>query len=318
MAHLSDILLSAEVGTTLFIEILLFLLFFIAFIYTLVILKSWDKQSSSEYQYKLEKQSYLVVTIISLALVIKIILLPFFVYTLNELSTIIPGAMCASGVIEANDYGEVSLILKSVIIILILLWRSLNSEDQRAKNHPYFKKKMWFFIAIFVLLTLELFLEILYFSNISTLEPVLCCSSIYKEITNPLPFTLSIAKLLMLFYTLFISLLISLYFKKRYLILALSLFYTYISYYAIVYFFSTYIYQLPTHKCPFCLLQADYYYVGYFIYSSLFIATFYAINGAVFKFCERSYKKAIIYYVVFNIFVAFNFCVYLVRNGVFL
>jgi len=320
MALLSDILLSPEVGITLFIDSLLFIPLFIAFFYALVILKNWDKASFSEYQYKLEKQSYLVITLISLALIIKTILLPFFVYTLNELASIIPGAMCGAGVLESNIYGELTLILKSIIIILILLWLSLNRQDQRVKNYLYFKKKMWFFIIIFFLIVGELFLEILFFSNISTLSPVLCCSSIYQNNENlsAIPSHLSSVELITLFYALFIAIIISLYLKKRFFIFLFSLFYSYISYYAITYFFSTYIYELPTHKCSFCLLQSNYNYIGYYIFATLFIATFYAFNSAVFKFAQNSYKKAIIFYILFNLFVSYNFLLYVVKNGVVL
>jgi len=251
---------------------------------------------------------------------IKIILLPFFVYTLNELAYIIPGAMCGAGVIGANSYGEITLILKTIIIILILLWLSLNREDQKEKNNPYFKKKMWLFISIFVLISIELVLESLFFTHISTLSPVLCCSVIYTDEinTNPLPFNLSIIQVLVLFYTLFITIIISLYLKKRFILLPLSLFYAYISYFAITYFFSTYIYELPSHKCPFCMLQSDYNYIGYFIFSSLLMATFYALNASIFSFAQNSYKKAIIFYILFNIFVSFHFVMYVVRNGVML
>ena len=40
---------------------------------------------------------------------------------------------------------------------------------------------------------------------------------------------------------------------------------------SILSFISVYIYQLPTHHCPFCLLQQEYGYVGYPLYISLFV-----------------------------------------------
>ena len=320
MVLLSNILLSNEVSITFFIELLLFLLLVVAVLNAIFILKGWNKDSSNEQQYKLEKKSYLVLSIVSLALVAKVILLPFFIYTLNELSVIIPGAMCGAGVIQTNGYGEATLVSKSVIIILILLWISLNKEDNIAKNYPYFKKKMWFFIAIFILISIELILELLYFTNISTAEPVLCCSTIYKNESgvSSLPLNLSINQLLLLFYTLFISTIISLHFKKDHLILPLSLLYGYISYYAIVYFFTPYIYQLPTHKCPFCMFQSDYNYIGYFIFISLFMASFHAINSSIFSFSKDSYKKSILFYLLSNLFISIYFVIYLLKNGVFL
>jgi hypothetical protein len=41
---------------------------------------------------------------------------------------------------------------------------------------------------------------------------------------------------------------------------------------AIISFISLYIYELPTHHCPFCLLQREYHYFGYPLYVSLFCA----------------------------------------------
>ena len=42
---------------------------------------------------------------------------------------------------------------------------------------------------------------------------------------------------------------------------------------AIVAFVSPYVYELPTHHCPFCLLQREYGYVGYALYAALLGAT---------------------------------------------
>jgi hypothetical protein len=38
-------------------------------------------------------------------------------------------------------------------------------------------------------------------------------------------------------------------------------------------FISLYYYELPTHHCPFCILQKEYGYIGYPLYLSLFAAT---------------------------------------------
>ena len=38
---------------------------------------------------------------------------------------------------------------------------------------------------------------------------------------------------------------------------------------ALVSFVSPYIYELPTHHCPFCILQREYSYIGYLLYASL-------------------------------------------------
>ena len=39
---------------------------------------------------------------------------------------------------------------------------------------------------------------------------------------------------------------------------------------SVVSFFCLYFYELPTHHCPFCLLQKEYGFVGYVLYAALF------------------------------------------------
>jgi hypothetical protein len=254
------------------------------------------------------------------ALLIKITLFPFFPYTLNELSNIIPGAMCAAGVVGSNIYGEPLLILKIIVILLVLLWMVLNREDIHSEGNIYFKKKMFFFIGIFSILMIEMLIEVFFLTTLSSENPVLCCSAIYvdTEDINPLPFHLSILELLIVFYLLYISLMAAVYWKKRLFLSLLSLLFSYIAYYAIVYFFSTYVYELPSHQCPFCLLQSEYYYIGYAIFGSLFIASFYSIAIGLFRFMEVAFLKVVFWYSFFILLVSSPFILYIFTNGVLL
>ena len=46
-------------------------------------------------------------------------------------------------------------------------------------------------------------------------------------------------------------------------------------------FISLYIYEMPTHHCPFCFLQEEYSYIGYPLYLSLFAGSILGIGAAV-------------------------------------
>ena len=315
---MSSIFLSYNVTVTLFISILILIALTIAALHTIKILKKYKPNAVSQIQYELEKKSYLITTLIQLSLIVNIFLLVFFIYTLHNLSSLIPGAMCAAGVISANIYGNPLIILKICIILLSLLWLSLNHQDYYAKFHPYFKKKLYFFLLIYFLILLDTTLEINFFANLSTLEPVLCCSNIYTQTVSSLPFGFNTTLLVILFYTVFILILIALYFQKRAFIAVLSLLFLYLSYLSITYFFSTYIYELPTHKCPYCILDSHYYYIGYFIYGSLLIASYYALNAALFNFTKTNYQKAFVAYFIFIILVSAKFIYYLITNQTFL
>ena len=105
--------------------------------------------------------------------------MPYFTYSIDILSHIVPGAMCAAGVIGANEYGQALLTFKVVLLFFIGIWMILNTLDLKEKTYPYTKKKFYLFVLIFILVLIETVVDILYLTNISTKEPVLCCSVIF-------------------------------------------------------------------------------------------------------------------------------------------
>jgi len=67
------------------------------------------------------------------------------------------------------------------------------------------------------------------------------------------------------------------------------------SFVAVISFISLYFYELPTHHCPFCLLQQEYHYIGYFLYLSLFAAGIMGAGaGVIDRFKDRSSLKSVI------------------------
>ena len=322
---MNEILLSNEVIVYLLSETLLYLLLFIAFLVTLGLLKKWDFNAFTAEQFTLENRSYLVMTIIFFVILLKVVLLPYFVYTIDNLSDLIPGAMCGAGVIKANVYGNPLLVLKIIILFLSGLWLTVNSIDLGAKNYPYLKLKSWFFVFIFILLSTEFALDMLYFTHIETSNPVSCCSVIFGQTggANGLPFGLDIPKLMILFYLLFLLLVLAILADNALLTIIASILFASISYYAVVYVFGTYIYELPTHQCPFCMLQDHYYYIGYLVWGLLFLGTFFALDSAIiyyfFKINSKELKK--ISLILLGLFVLLSssyVAVYYIKNGVFL
>ncbi len=322
---MNEILLSNEVIVYLLSESLLYLLLFVAFVATVGVLREWNFERFTSKQFMLENRSYLVMTIIFFAMLLKVLLLPYFVYAIDRLSDLVPGAMCGAGVIKANAYGNPLLVLKIVILFLSGLWLSINNIDLKAKNYPYLKLKSWFFILIFLLLSGEFLLDILYFTHIETTNPVSCCSVIFGQIggANGLPLGLDIPKLLTLFYLLFALIVLAILSDLALVSIIAGILFIVIGYYAVVYFFGTYIYELPTHKCPFCMLQDHYYYVGYFVWGSLLLGTFYALDNAVmrllFKHPSRKLKRiSLLFLNLFVLLCSAYVGIYYLKNGVLL
>jgi len=321
----NEVLLSNEVIVYLLSETVLYLLLLVAFVSTVGLLKKWNFDLFTTEQFSLENRSYLVMTIIFFVMLLKVLLLPYFVYTIDTLSTLIPGAMCGAGVIKANAYGNPLLSLKIVILFLSALWLSLNSIDLKAKNYPYVKLKSWFYLLIFFLLSSEFVLDILYFTHIETTNPVSCCSVIFGQTggANGLPFGLDIPKLLILFYLLFALVVLTTVSEMAIISIVASILFGVIAYYAVVYFFGTYIYELPTHLCPFCMLQDHYYYVGYLIWGVLLLGVFLMIDASIMQrfFDQPSQKLKRISLLLLSLFVLLcsaYVAVYYLKNGVFL
>ncbi|HEC45280.1 MAG: hypothetical protein B6D54_05395 [Epsilonproteobacteria bacterium 4484_65] len=322
---MNEILLSNEVIVYLLSETVLYLLLFIAFLSTVGLLKRWNFDAFTTEQFALENRSYLVMTIIFFVMLLKVVLLPYFVYTIDNLSDLIPGAMCGAGVVKANEYGNPLLSLKIIILFLSGLWLSMNSIDLKEKNYPYLKLKSWFFILIFLLLSSEYILDILYFTHIETTNPVSCCSVIFGQTggANGLPFGLDIPKLLILFYLLFALVVLTTLSDLSAMSIIASLLFGVIAYYAVVYFFGTYIYELPTHQCPFCMLQDHYYYVGYLLWGLLLLGVFLTIDAAVmqgfFKQPAKSLKRiSLLLLSLFVLLCSAYVGVYYLKNGVLL
>jgi len=289
------------------------------------ILLRWDFESSTEQQYILERRAYLVMTILLFAFGMKFLLLPFFVFGIDRLSDLVPGAMCAAGVISANDYGMPLLFLKLLILFLLLLWMALNHYDLEAKRYPWFRHKSRLFLGIFVLMSLELWMDWSYFSHIDIHRPVSCCSALFGQLegANPLPFGLDIPRLLLLFYLLYAMIVAAALARQTILMIFGYGFFVIVAYYAVVYFFGTYVYELPTHKCPFCMLQKEYRYVGYLIWGSLFGGVFSGLTAGILRQgigadTARLNRTALLLVSGFVLLCSLYVGIYYFRNGVLL
>jgi hypothetical protein len=167
-------------------------------------------------------------------------------------------------------------------------------------------------------------LEVAYFSNISLEKPVSCCSVIFGlSGENSLPFGLDVIMIVAIFYLLALLNILFIWQKQAYALAVSSIGFLFVAYYAITHFFGTYIYQLPTHICPFCMLQGEYYYIGYLIWGLLFVTVFFGIANAVLKLIigkelEKFYTYAFMALLVFIMITGGYVLTYFVTNGVWL
>lgn len=316
--------LTPEILTIYIVDILFLIFSAIAFYLSLQITLNYDRNKNTALQYELEKKSYLASTIIKFIFFIKIPLFVFFVFTLDKISDILVGAMCAAGVVNATEYGVPLLILKMINLYLFAFWITMNAQDMKDEQQQYFKMKFLVFILASILLVLEIGTEMVMFSSIDINSVVDCCGAIFSVTdTTYISEILSQERLLtVLFYINFFLMTVFYMLRKKALYGLLNVTFVIISLLSLIAFFGTYIYQLPTHHCPFCMLQKDYGYIGYILYIFLFYGTFYGISVSLLTYKSDEVKKRFLLSMVFNSLyvavVSYFPLSYYIKNGVWL
>ena len=245
------------------------------------IVRRWDLSSGSEAQLSLERKTYLVSSMLSYAFGFQLISLFLFVYTADRICPFFVGAMCAAGSLNANAYGYPVLLFKVMNFLLAGFWLLLNFTDNRAPDYPLIRKRYILLLALAVLLPTEAVLQANYFARLSPNIITSCCGSLFSGDAAGGPADLAAlpAALMKVVFFSVTALTIGaggVYYVKGkggVIFCALSAISFVVCLLSILSFISPYIYELPTHHCPFCLLQKEYGYIGYPLYLALFAAT---------------------------------------------
>ena len=319
------VLITPEIITLTILNVLFFLFASLAFYFSVRILLFYNSNATTQTQYKLEKQSYLIATIIKFIFYMKIPLFIFFIFTLDKIATILPGAMCGAGVVSATEYGTPLLLLKILNLYIFAYWIVLNGEDMKSQESKYLRLKFLLFCFAYILLVVEIVTQMVMFFSIDVNSVVDCCGAIFSTTNGTYLSTILSLKplyLLSAFYGIFLFLIVSYFIKNRYIFSLLNVMFLIVSLISLIAYFGTYIYELPTHHCPFCLLQKDYNYIGYFLYIFLFIGTFYGLLVGLITFnkkeLELKYRISLLFNLLYILFVSYFPIIYYMKNGVFL
>ena len=246
--------------------------------YGVRILGRWNPASGSEDQLGLERRTYLVSTIMSYILSFELMSLFLFIYTADDLHPLFTGAMCAAGTLAVNSFGYPALLLKIVNFLLAGVWLIVNYADNRGYDYPLIKVKYELLNLLVPLLVLESCLLFAYFAGVKPDIITSCCGSLFSHESGrfsgdlaSLPHRpMQIAFFSGMALTGISGLLFYLRGRAGYLFSAAASVTFLIAVASILSFICLYFYELPSHHCPFCLLQKEYGYIGYVLYATLF------------------------------------------------
>jgi hypothetical protein len=242
------------------------------------LLRNWDLSSGSEAQILLERRTYLVSTMTAYAFGFELISLFLLIFTAEDLQRLFVGAMCAAGTFNVNVWGYPALILKILAVVLAGIWLIVNHADSRGFDYPLIRGKYVLLAAMAPVMAAEALCTVAWFSGLKANIITSCCGSLFSAESQGVASSLAAlpaAPAGIGFYAMLAATVATgLYFLKRggksgMAFSALSLGSLVVSVIALISLFSLYFYALPTHHCPFCLLQGEYHYVGYLLYIAL-------------------------------------------------
>ena len=246
--------------------------------YGVRILGRWDPASGSEDQLELERRTYLISTLMSYILSFELMSLFLFIYTADDLHTLFTGAMCAAGTLAVNSFGYPSLLLKIFNFLLAGVWLIVNHTDNRGYDYPLIRVKYELLNLIVPLLVLESVLLFAYFAGVKPDIITSCCGSLFshesKSFSGDLASLPHLPMQIAFFTGMAITAISGVLFYVRgragYIFSIAAAVSFLISVTSVVSFICLYFYELPSHHCPFCLLQKEYGFVGYMLYATLF------------------------------------------------
>jgi len=244
------------------------------------IIRHWDIHSGSERQLELERRTYLVSTVMGYALGFQILSLFLFIYTADTLSPLFVGAMCAAGSLKVNALGYPALVVKIVSCLLAGLWLIVNATDNKAHDYPLIRTKYWLLFLLAPMVLAETILQGGYLLRLRPNIITSCCALVFSTGSGTvlsdllsLPSSWSqTAFFSSTIITLALGLRVYLTTKGALFFSLASLLHFIVSIGGIISFISMYIYELPTHHCPFCLLHQEYGYIGYPMYGAMLVS----------------------------------------------
>ncbi len=248
--------------------------------YGIAIQRHWNLHSGSERQLDLEKKTYLISTIMSYAFAFQLFSLFLFIFTADKLNTLFTGAMCAAGTLNVNGYGYPTLVLKIINFVFGGTWLVMNYADNKAFDYPLIRRKYLLLIVIAPFVIAEAIMQGAFFFNLKPHVITSCCGSLFSTegsgIQGGLAALPGLPMMLAFYLAMGMTMFSGLYFLMRrgkggYFFALISIFTFVVSVAALISFISLYFYELPTHRCPFCILQREYYYIGYALYITLLV-----------------------------------------------
>jgi len=303
------------------------------------VLRFWEPGSDSNRQIRLENEIWLSSTLVAYGLGFQIITLILFVLAADQFCQVIVGAMCATGALLANPYGMPALLVKLFGVFFYGFWILLHQLDIRSEQYPLVRIKYLALLLLLPMLVFDVTLQTLYIAGIKPDIITSCCAVVFGESTGGgtnLMTGYSQQGLLIAFIGSIVGLAaVGWGLLRRWqawlagLYAAGWLWFFGLSLVVITTVISSYVYAMPYHKCPFCILKPEYHYFGFALYGTLIPAAFFGasaalaglvrgkvgLSGVVDGYQRLAVKLSLVLLVIFSGLSFYHYLKYLISGG---
>lgn len=260
------------------------------------VLRRWNLASGSEDQLRLERRTYLVVTLLKIVMAAEAAALVLFVFNADRMASLFTGAMCAVGTLKVDEWGFPALYLKLAVFFLAGMWLVLDAVDNKGWDYPLIRVKYGALLALAPVLVAATLVQAAYFLGLRADVITSCCSTLFSgggvtvtsNSVSALPHGLALSLLAgSLAVALAAGVLVLWRPRLGWLLALASAAAFFIGMAAIISTISVYVYELPHHHCPFCILKREYGHVGYALYVPLFTATLCGLGSGIAAWAAR-------------------------------
>jgi hypothetical protein len=261
----------------------------LAAVFAVRLLLRWNPSSGSEMQIRLERTTYLVSTLAAFVAAVEVASLAAFAFTADRMAVLFVGAMCAVGTLNASVYGFPTLFAKIAVFLGAFAWLVLDYADNRGRDYPFVRIKYGAVLLLAPLVLTEAALQFAYFLDLRAATITSCCGKLFGDARRVAGVDLAGVEPKLAATLLFGGLLVTIGFalsatRSRLMagvlgLLSPMMFSVAIA--GVVSLVSVYVYELPHHHCPFCLLKREYGYFGFPLYGALFLATGAGLSAGV-------------------------------------
>ncbi len=244
------------------------------------VVRFWDQSADTPLQIRLENEIWLSSTLMEYGLFFQIFSLFLLVIAADSFASLLPGAMCATGSFLANGYGMKVLGLKLISVFFYGFWIVIHRLDICSPEYPLIRLKNVYLLLLCPLLLADITFQVLYLQGVTPDIITSCCGVVFKKPGIGLPgLSQEMASFtsIILFYCgcLFLFLAAWRDFRSSHIFTAIGSFFLFpAGLWIVTTFVSPYVYAMPHHRCPFCLLHGEYNFIGYPLFISLYLASF--------------------------------------------